>query len=292
MIVPVAVLAALVSPSTSTVVLGQGGVQVRDVVAEPSVVLSGSPVEVRGLVQNLTMTPVVLVVGTAVSTDLAPGMTWSESKGRDVGRAAALLPGQALAPHSTFTFVGDGWVRVGLIASGDTGIIPPAVRRVLVVDPKLSATELMTLVSALVALAMGAVLIGRAYESEARCNAEFARRRVAGVLLIAVGAAAWIAAAALLRTLPADVVRNFAYAGLFAFVVGWTIAFGKSCTNRMAPVVTGLTSYLLLGTTWMLLFHVWEGFRPSAVLTSVDAWLQAVMWPLMVSQVLLGLRFA
>jgi hypothetical protein len=267
--------------------------RVEGLKVDPAIVLSGSPVTVRGFVRNTGSQAlrVVFVVGT-VTTDASPGMQTRFYGSGGIRGLPVLAPGAEAPFQATFTFEGDGWVRAGVMAwsSEETGL--PTTKRVLVIQPWLSIVELVTLLALTTAVAASfvglVVWLRRLRKTASRTPLAL----VIGLLALSGAVVTWFLAPSLLHSFEPGLLRVTVYGGVILAAAAWLL-LGVYVTQRgsINARLALLALYANAGVFWIVSFHTWEGLRPTAIASAPQSWVEALWWPLHLSQALLGLRF-
>lgn len=292
----IGVLLVLVLDGRSASLLEQPakGLEVRDLQVPP-ITLSGMPATVRAVIRNAGSTPLRAISSTiAVSTDLAPGMQVSIESEPRVRSVPALAPGAEFTVTTSVALHGDGWVRLGVLVWSADDIPRPVARQILVIDPLLSSVELLTLLAMLSAIAaMSAALVVWLYRhSDARAPSLRDRQILGGMVLVASAAIIWVIASASLRSVEPERLRLLTYVGVLAFAVGWVLTV-SAWSGRSSPfrLFVAASLYQTCGCLWITLFYTWLGWRPTSIAASDSIGTEAVLWPLHISQALLGLYF-
>jgi hypothetical protein len=259
---------------------------------DASVVSSASPLVVRGVLRNAGGSAMhsVFVVGSA-STDWSPGTQPRFASEGGIRGLPLLAPGAELPFQVTVVFTGDGWVRAGVMAWSAEETLLPATKRVLVVQPVLSAVELVTLLGLFAAI-LASVLALLGLLRRARTTPAGRGGFPVALGLGALGSATWIIAASNVQTLDPAVLRLMTYLGIALVGAAWVV-LGRYVTSvrglRGVALLSGL--FVAVGAFWIASFSIWQGLRPTAIASTSQLWIEVLFWPLHLAQALFGLRF-
>jgi hypothetical protein len=113
-------------------------------------------------------------------------------------------------------------------------------------------------------------------------------------LLALLGAivTSFLASSFLLRSFEPGFLRVMVYAGVILAAAAWVLLGGYVTQRESIKARLALFAlYANAGVFWIVSFHTWEGLRPTAIASAPQSWIEALWWPLHLSQALLGLRF-
>ena len=147
---------------------------------------SGGIADVHGVVANTGATPIHrLRLAVAVAQDSGGGSVRWRERGELSRVIPELRPGERVAVSTRVEVTGDGWLRLGFAGQYNEGMLFPRGERIRVVDPAMSALELVALVAALTGILAIATAALSAFSRACRKPRTMARAwlRLAGVCL-------------------------------------------------------------------------------------------------------------
>src|SRR5947208_753762 len=286
------VIAACGGTPVAPVASAPDPVELSELHANQTFVISGGLAEVHGVVANTGATPIHgLRLGVAVAQDSGGGSVRWRERGELSRVIPELRPGERVAVSTRVEVTGDGWLRLGFAGQYNEGMLFPRGERIRVVDPAMSALELVALVAALTGILAIATAALSAFSRACRKPRTMARAwlRLAGVCL-GVAIIGW-------QQLPfvlygrSSLVEPIADAGLVIFAFGWYLA----TVHYVGWLRTGLgiagSSYAVVGLLWAIMLPLLIGTLPTQILRDPATASTALSWPFQVVQIVFGIRF-
>lgn len=263
----------------------------------PRVLQSGDIVAVDARVANRGDVPVYgLQLSLAIAETGVPLRRWVPLEQNPPGPIEELGPGEEVSFSGKLRVEGNGWYRVGMVASAANLQLAPQGQRVRVIEPS------SALIQALGVLLVYLLILGAAAGSARvllRSKGDAAARFRPSWLVIIAGLVLMVVVPIVLGLYWSSAAREYGFAfmpgwvyplpfgGLASFLVGWLVSWSglRPQASALRGALLGAILYFGLGLMWVIAFNVILSGSVLGSLHLVTLFL-ATMWPLQVAQVL------
>ncbi len=273
--------------------------EVQELHVEPTVVRSGTSIQVKAIVVNHGTAPAYnLHLGVAIGYIKATNGSWSPLTKQPSEPIKSLLPGEQVDFWGVIQVEGNGLFLVGIAGTATNTMLLPRGQKVWVVNPATFSSRAIMLYAfyvILLGIAGMAIWLLIGHEKGKLIFAFHYPLIGFGLSLMGMSLLWFVISQCFMPRIQPQISSWLPLGGVGLFIAGWMFVGAGLGPQAKAwrGIILAAIMYILIGIIWITAFNVGLGAKLDEVLLEPNFLLVALVWPLQVAQALgiFGLRF-